>query len=213
MDNLLQSISNKKHVIWDWNGTLLDDVHHVVEIMNEILSEHALPLLDQKKYKSIFGFPVQMYYEKIGFDFSKTNFENLSHRFVDTYMDRLSNCKVFPHTKKLLKAVKDQNKIQSILSATDQVSLNHAIHHFELSEYFDNLFGIENKFAASKLEQGRKLLEKTQIALTDTVLIGDTDHDLEVGQKLGVDVILLAHGHQNEDRLKAAHHNVKTISL
>lgn len=211
MTDLLQSISNKKHVIWDWNGTLLDDVHHVVEIMNEILVDHSLPHLDQIKYKSIFGFPVRNYYEKLGFDFNTANFENLSYRFVDTYMQRLSNCKIFPHTKNLLKAVKDQNKTQSILSATDQKSLNYSIEHFGLSEYFDHLFGIENKFAASKLEQGKKLIQTANVPLKDSVLIGDTDHDFEVGKELGVDVILLAHGHQSEERLKAVHHHVKVI--
>lgn len=213
MHKLLNVISSKKHVVWDWNGTLLDDAHHAVNIMNHLLSEHQLPIINQKTYKELFGFPVKNYYEKLGFDFSKINFEQLSHKFVDHYMQGVSQCRPFLHSKKLLQEVKKQNKMQSILSASDQDSLNHVVSHFQLKDYFDHLFGIDNKLAGSKLNRGFDLLKEAGVPASETVLIGDTDHDLEVGKALGVEVVLLAHGHQSEERLRQVHHQVIKIEL
>lgn len=211
MDHLLNKIAHKKHVIWDWNGTLLDDVHHAVNTINGLLKNHSLPLLTQEQYKNIFGFPVKKYYEKLGFDFDKVSFEDLSFSFVDSFMKKISDCQLFPHVRPLLGTIKSSGKRQSILSAADQDSLNFLMKRYELEHYLDDWFGISDIYASSKLEQGRKLLQKSQIDPQDTVLIGDTDHDFEVGKELGIDVILVSHGHQCERRLKALHHDVVQI--
>ena len=57
-------ISKYKYIIWDWNGTLLNDVWLCIEIMNEMLENRNLPSITYDKYREIFDFPVQRYYEK-----------------------------------------------------------------------------------------------------------------------------------------------------
>lgn len=211
MKNLISYISGRDHIIWDWNGTLIDDVQHAVTIMNQILVEHRLPQIDSHTYREIFEFPVVNYYRKLGFDFTRHEFSELSHRFVDLYMSKLNECNLFPHSKYILNFIRTQGQTQSLLSATDQDNLQRAIQHYELDEYFDFLTGLTSKLADSKVEQGKRLMEAAQIPAAKTVLIGDTAHDLEVGQALGVDVILLAHGHQSEHRLKKIHDKVLVL--
>ncbi len=58
-----------KQLIWDWNGTLLDDVRMCVNVMNVLLDKYALPELTCEKYKQVFDFPVKDYYANLGFDF------------------------------------------------------------------------------------------------------------------------------------------------
>ncbi|MCB0413541.1 MAG: hypothetical protein KDD50_04370, partial [Bdellovibrionales bacterium] len=83
VDSIHKAISDKKHILWDWNGTLLNDVDHAVNVMNSILCEHRLAPIDKKMYRQIFDFPVIKYYQKLGFDFNKESFESLCHKFVD----------------------------------------------------------------------------------------------------------------------------------
>ena len=59
IDEIHQAIQGKKHIIWDWNGTLLNDVDHAVNVINSILIEHKIELIDKRKYRQIFDFPVQ----------------------------------------------------------------------------------------------------------------------------------------------------------
>ena len=58
------SMKMKKYetVIWDWNGTLLDDVTLSLSIVNELLLEHNIPILTRERYREIFDFPVRLYY-------------------------------------------------------------------------------------------------------------------------------------------------------
>ena len=48
-----------KHVIWDWNGTLLDDAVLCVEVMNVVLARRKLPPLTAERYADRFRFPVR----------------------------------------------------------------------------------------------------------------------------------------------------------
>lgn len=79
-------------------------------------------------------------------------------------------------------------------------------------ELFAHVFGIENKFAGSKLERGQELLRISGIDASETVIVGDTLHDLEVAKDLGVDAVLIAQGHQSAGRLRKHHSLVIEMS-
>lgn len=205
---LHRAIKEKEHIIWDWNGTLLDDVAHAVMVVNSLLQEHQLPLIDRDQYRQIFDFPVLKYYLKLGFNFEKEAFESLCHKFVDRFMSGAKELPLIAGTKSVLLQLHEEKRMQSVLSATDQINLDSMIHHFELQEIFRFVFGIENKFAGSKIERGHELIKNSQIPISKTVIIGDTLHDLEVARALGIDAVLISHGHQCPTRLRPHHDQV-----
>ncbi len=87
------------HIIWDWNGTLVDDVEVAVTAVNTLLVENNLPAVTVEKYREHFGFPVRKYYERLGFDFGKITFEALCDRFVAEYNHhRAFHAKIFDGT-------------------------------------------------------------------------------------------------------------------
>lgn len=197
----------KDHVIWDWNGTLLDDVDHIVKVMNSLLEEHKLPLISRQKYREMFGFPVKNYYVELGFDFKKISFEDLCHKFVDRFMNDLYNLQLLESMPPVLQHLHTCGFTQSVLSATDQENLDLMMRHFDLNRIFTHVYGIDNKFAASKIQRGRELIKISGVTPEKTLIIGDTLHDLEVAQELGIDALLLSHGHQTAERL-LQHHRI-----
>ncbi len=205
MQQLFTQLANYEHVIWDWNGTLLNDIEHAVKTVNRLLLKRRLPLLTVDSYKENFHFPIRSYYERLGFDLKQESFEELCEEFVGHFMQGVLDCPLVPGAYDLLKSVKASGKIQSILSASDQESLDRMIKHFSLFEHVDHVYGIADKFAASKLYRGQELLAVVKVDKKNTVLIGDTDHDLEVGKALGIHVILVSHGHQNSNKLHKLH--------
>lgn len=50
---LLGKLESKQHIIWDWNGTILNDVDHAVETMNSLLNQYDLDLINKKKCKTL----------------------------------------------------------------------------------------------------------------------------------------------------------------
>jgi phosphoglycolate phosphatase len=208
LSQILDAAKDKEHIIWDWNGTLLDDVEHVVKVMNSLLEEHQLPLINSQKYREIFGFPVLNYYVELGFDFTKVSFEDLCHKFVDRFMRGLHDLQLLGNMPPVLQHLHTNNFMQSVLSATDQENLDLMMKHFELTQIFKHVYGVDNKLASSKIQRGRELIKISGIALEKTLIIGDTLHDLEVANELGIDALLLSHGHQSAERLLQHHQMV-----
>lgn len=194
-----------EHVIWDWNGTLLSDVDYAVRTVNRLLSKRNLPLIDRARYQKTFCFPIKDYYQKIGLPTDDSTFKDLCEEFVDLFMEGIFDCPLNPGVLEILSEVKNKNKLQSILSASDQENLDRMITAFQLRPFVDHVFGIADKFAASKVTRGFELIAASNVPVTKTVLVGDTDHDLEVGKALGISVILLSHGHQSKERLDKIH--------
>lgn len=207
-NQILELTANKKNIIWDWNGTLLNDVEYVLEVINPLLDQHGLKRQTVDSYKEVFGFPVRDYYLKMGFDLEKNCFSKLSDYFHERYYGNFTKCEIFPSAKNCLQKFSENGKTQAVLSASDQKALENVLQHYKLEHYFKHVFGISDRLAASKIQRGLELIEHSGFYADETVMIGDTDHDLEVGNSMGIDVILVSHGHQSHRRLSAVHHAV-----
>ena len=71
-----------QYVIWDFNGTLLDDVKLCFDLLNKMLSKRGFETVTIEKYKEIFRFPVKEYYRLAGFDFEREPFEVTAVEFI-----------------------------------------------------------------------------------------------------------------------------------
>lgn len=204
-------LKEKKHVIWDWNGTLLLDIDHAVSTTNRLLREENLPPVTLERYKQIFRFPVIEYYRDLGFDTSPAKFNDICERFTRHFIDGVGSCTLWPGADKTLAFVKNSGKVQSVLSASEQNVLNYQMKLFGLEKFFDYVHGLAEKTAGSKVDRGHELMKKAGIPAQHTIMIGDTDHDLEVAEALGIHLILVEHGHQCATHLRKVHHTVLKI--
>jgi len=196
-------LKNYNHIIWDWNGTLLNDVELCAGIMNMLLTQESLPNISIQKYKSIFTFPVIDYYKIAGHTFKKTSFEVLGRQFMDEYELQKNNCKLFPGVSELLLELQSKNIQQHLLSAYEQRNLNNILQHFGINNYFQHIVGLDNIYAGGKSHLAQDLAMKIRSngKVHNILLIGDTIHDYEVAKEINSDCILISYGHQDEERL------------
>lgn len=197
--------SSKKysHIIWDWNGTLFNDVELCAGIMNNLLIQESLPNISIKKYKEIFTFPVIDYYRIAGLTFEKTSFEALGKQWMDEYEEKKDSCALYTGVKEVLSEIQQRNIRQHLLSAYEQSSLSKIVKYFSIDRYFKNIIGLDNIYAGGKIHLAKKLeaMIRSNGSSGNILLIGDTIHDFEVAQEINSDCILLSHGHQDEERL------------
>lgn len=190
-----------KHIIWDWNGTLLNDVELSLSIINRILREREIDELSLEKYRSIFTFPIRDYYEKAGLDLKKHSFKELGAEWIVEYEKRKSECTLFEGAEDVLRRISNFSSGQSVLSAYPQSALEEIIASLNLSNYFTQLSGLDHIYADSKIIQGKSMVNKLNLAKNELLLIGDTIHDYEVAEAIGAECILIAAGHQAKERL------------
>jgi phosphoglycolate phosphatase len=191
----------KKVIIWDWNGTLLNDTDICVSCMNRVLEKRGLELLDVQRYREIFTFPVIDYYLKAGLDLNKEAFEIPAMEFIKLYHESLHSADLFPCVKDVLKSFKNRDYYQAVLSAMEHESLEASLKDKGVFPYFDIITGINDHYAHSKLEIGKELMGAIHFKRSEMLLIGDSLHDLEVANELGIECVLVANGHQSYERL------------
>ncbi len=191
-----------KHIIWDWNGTLLDDTWLCVEVLNELLTSGGRKPVTVDDYRMHFGFPVIDYYRHLGFETDEISFAAVSERFIQAYEARWLECTVHPGADSVLRAFRRTGVSHSVLSAAKQEALDFGVAHFGLREHFIELVGLDNILAHGKIELGKRWMQRLPWDPEEILLIGDTLHDYEVSQAIGCDCLLLTHGHHLPERLE-----------
>jgi phosphoglycolate phosphatase len=197
------NLSNYKHIIWDWNGTLLDDAWLCVQILNRMLAGRGMKTTTLEQYQIDFDFPVISYYNKLGFDFKKESFDDIAREYISAYESELSACRLRNGAVDIIKALKAKGFLQSVLSASQKTSLLDALQAFGLKEFFENIAGLDDYYAHGKVDIGKKLMKNISVGGKEVLLVGDTTHDYEVACELGADCVLLPAGHQSKERLQA----------
>ncbi len=208
MIQLNPHLKDKSHIIWDWNGTLLNDTHICVDVIGEMLESHQLEKLSSEKYRDTFRFPIIEYYRNLGFNFEKVPFEVLADDFMNRYRKNLHKVSLYEGTPELLGQLKEENKTLSILSAAKESDLHAGLKRHNILHFFDHIFGLKDHFAATKIERGKELLKHWGGDKEEAILVGDTDHDIEVANELGIEALILADGHQSFHRLEKLHPKV-----
>ncbi len=191
-----------KNIVWDWNGTLLNDFTTGLKTLNDMLDRRGVSVVNEKTYKDIFGFPVIDFYHKVGFDMEKESFHNLSLDFVETYDRYITDIFLNPQVLEILPAIQQQGMKQYILSALKEDILHQMLSDFKIEDYFEQACGSDDIYASSKTERGQRMLSLYKFSPEDTLMIGDTLHDAEVAEALGFDCLLFAGGHNSEWRLR-----------
>jgi phosphoglycolate phosphatase len=190
------------HILWDWNGTLLDDVWLCIDIFNGMLTKRGKPSLDYERYRDIFDFPVRVCYERAGFDFSIETFDYAATEFCNEYARRVGECSLHDGAKEILDLFAESGVRQSILSATEQTQLEAMLYAFGLSFMFDRVVGQSDHHANGKVLRGKELVDSLGISCGNVLLIGDTTHDRFIAEKVGIDSVLLATGHHTREKLQ-----------
>lgn len=194
--------SGIKFILWDWNGTLLDDIQLCLDTVNPMLQRRGHPPLTKEKYRKIFTFPVRNYYQQAGFDLEKESFDTIAEEFIDGYYQNFGLAKLQKGAIRSLNLMKHLGLRQGVLSAMEHQSLLKTLEYHKIHYYFEFVGGITNHNAEGKITEGKILLQKMDLPPGQILLIGDTLHDAEVARQLGIQCLLVSSGHQSEGVLQ-----------
>ena len=187
------------YCIWDFNGTILDDVQLGLNSVNTLLCEQGLPIIESKDaYRKRFDFPIIEYYKLLGFDFEKCPYEVLAERWVDEYMKNLEDAPMFSDVKMALDFFDSKNVKQTVLSASERKMLLSQLEGLGISDRFEEILGIDNIYGDSKLALAKRWREAHKDVRV--MLIGDTVHDFENAKLLSADCYIVCAGHQCREK-------------
>ena len=172
-------------VIWDFNGTIIDDVRLGIDSVNTMLAARGLATISG-----------------VGFDFDAEPYEKLAHEWVALYNAGADRIEPTPGVCEAIREIHAARLPQIIISASEEQMMLRALDRFGLTPYFDEIIGQDNIYAAGKLESARRFGERC--GAKTPVVIGDTPHDVEMAHALGARCILYRGGHSSPSALESS---------
>lgn len=191
-------------IFWDWNGTIVDDVDLVVKVNNMIFPRYGYRDTSVDEYRRIFRFPVREYYYALGV--SEKDFPVIAREWNELYVRNFREARLTEGVVETLRRFKAAGFRQIILSASHIDQLTEQLASYtELQGLFDDVLGLHDVYAVSKVQLARDYLERTGLDPKQAAFVGDTTHDAEVAEAIGCRCFLRSGGHQVDEVLQQAH--------
>ncbi len=190
------------HLVWDWNGTLLDDLTLVVAATNASLAVFGGPAVTADEHRRGFRRPVVDYYAAVlGRPLDWGDFARLDETFHRSYADGLTGCQL---SKGALDALAGWAGTQSLLSMWFHDSLVPTVNRYGLDRYFARVDGLRDVIGGgSKAPHLAAHLDALGLVGPDCVLIGDSVDDAEAAASVGARCVLYTGGFTDPLRLRS----------
>jgi phosphoglycolate phosphatase-like HAD superfamily hydrolase len=191
-----------KHIIWDWNGTLLNDTHLVVEATNTALAAFGVAPVSLDEHRRDFIRPVERYYSAvIGRDLTEDEFGTIEVGYHRAYEQLLPSC---PLTFGAVDVLSGWTGRQSLLSMWFHDRLVPTVETYGLSGYFARVDGLRATIGGGpKAPHLAAHLAAQGLVGTDCVLVGDSVDDAVAAASVGAECILYSGGLTDPARLIA----------
>ncbi len=198
----------KKLVVWDWNGTLFNDMAATHIATNASLDFFGIPPISIEKEQEIFTFPLIHFYDKMGVpvDTYLKHAKEVGDLFHSTYNSHKSNCTLAKDTIKILKWLDHQNVTSIILSNHRQNTLDQDVKDFGIEQYFETISGNENPATIiSGLNKQNRLedyIQKHNYNHSHIMIIGDSHEEPQIAHNLDIIGVSISGGLLSPARLE-----------
>ena len=189
------------HIIWDWNGTLLDDIGASLASVNDMLSARGKPPIDINRYKECIGTPIIRFYEQV-FELENEDYPLLLAEYNAGYMLHLSECGLTEGAVQAIETFASAGIHQAIISSSNNNQLCENAKKYGVYDRFEAVLGAADFKADSKIERALSYLAKSGAENSKVLVVGDLEHDAEMAAQIGADCVLLTSGHEHPTRLE-----------
>jgi len=186
-----------RNIIFDWSGTLVDDLPAVWEATNYVLSQGDRAQMSLEQFRAEFCLPFSIFYERHLPHVSASQLESWFHsRFRQV---QHSVCEL-PHARDFLEFCRDHKLRTFVLSTihrehfTAQVKING----------FDQFLERPYTEVWDKRGKIQELLEENHLAPHETLFVGDMEHDIETARHGGIHSCAVLTGYNTLDQLRSA---------
>jgi phosphoglycolate phosphatase-like HAD superfamily hydrolase len=193
------------HVVWDWNGTLLNDNDVVLAAVNEVCTEFGRASLSWAEWQAAYARPMRVSYEQIlARTLDDEDWARVDKLYHERYDALLHTCGLAAEVPDALRRLMESGRTQSLLSMWFHSRLTPTVELFGLTEYFTRVDGLPGEVGGgSKADSLVRHLEAQRLNPSEVVLIGDVVDDAQAAQAAGTQCVLVTTGAMTRTALES----------
>ncbi len=190
---------NWNYVLWDWNGTIIDDLVYNFNIVNTLLLEKCLAPISLEEYRKKFCFPIKKFYDEIGLKCNTSEYEVIANKYQILYESKIKEIELSYRIKELMAFLHEINIKQFLFTSSNKSTLMTQLALYTgIVPLIDGIICQNNNLGIGKAELFyRWKMEQGIIDCSSIVIIGDTYYERDIATNFGADSILIKSGHQN----------------
>jgi phosphoglycolate phosphatase len=186
-----------ENILFDWSGTLVDDLPPVLEATNAVMREFGKKELTRDEFRRGFRLPYMHWYEEV---LPGVSAEDLGRVFLASFTATKHGIGVQPHAREYLDCCAAAGRRMFVLSSTFEDAVLKQAESLDLRKYFERIYaGVHDK-----RECIGAILSEHSLSPARTILIGDMRHDVHAAQAGGIGSVAVLTGYEFEDVIATA---------
>lgn len=183
-----------RNLIFDWSGTLVDDMGPVIEATNTVLEKYGVAPYDREGFRRSFRLPYREFYEEV---LPGVALEELEEHFRPAFDGATSLVTVLPHAREKLEWAKSRDLRMFVLTSMDAIAFARQLTEFGMQDFFEETYA----GVLDKRELIDQIIETHGLAKDETAFVGDMTHDIETARHGGISSIAVLTGYHHAEVL------------
>jgi phosphoglycolate phosphatase len=183
-----------RSLLFDWSGTLVDDLPPTLHATNTVLAGYDVPAMSREEFRLRFRLPYPEFYEEV---LPGVAIGDLEDTFRSSFNESPQGVTVLPHAREMLSWCREQGIRCFVLSSMDVGLFTEQAHDFGLYDHFEAIYA----GVIDKRERIGDILKTHGLEFATTAFVGDMIHDVATAQHGGIDSIAVATGYDSVEKL------------
>jgi len=195
-----------RNLIFDWSGTLVDDLGPVLEATNHVLGVYGRPPLDREEFRVRFRLPYREFYDEL---LPEVPLEELEDHFRAAFGASTAPVTVLPHAREKLEWCRRHGVRAFVLTSMDAAAFKLQLDRFGLESFFEATYA----GVLDKRERILEIVEKHQLDPAESAFVGDMAHDIETARHAKLTSVAVLTGYTHAGPLSDARPDITVSDL
>jgi phosphoglycolate phosphatase len=204
-------------VVWDWDGTIADSTGMISQALIKAAEEVGLPALSEERARSIIGLGLRESIETLYGAIPESQAQALAAQYNRNYYAGENNILLFAGIAETITGIHRKGCKQAVATGKGRKGLNTALQLSGLSRNFSATKTVDECFSKPHPQMLDELMDELVVMPERTLMIGDSQYDMQMGKNAGVITAAVTYGSQTATHLQQyspdyMFHDVATLS-
>jgi len=196
-------MSRYQLIVFDWDGTLMDSTSHIVDCMQQAIRTLSLTPLDDNAIRHIIGLGLNEAAHALYPDMDVHTISKLADEYRRIWLAKPPQSPLFDYAQKLIKNLDKQDYFLGVATGKSRKGLDKVLASTQLSSHFHATRCADECHSKPHPQMIEELMDYCGVLPQETLMIGDTEYDLNMAHNAGAHSLAISHGAHSVDTLQA----------